>query len=290
MERENNSLFNSSAWQAYSNLPNVSKESIQHNKEVLEKINSNLSKDKISLFIGRDATEELPKEEGVIWVSMDIKENSKPIEANRLHLIMDCNDKKQLAVIKEIFSDIVVDQSTWKFFDKGIIDRLTSLLKFDKTSRLIFESKFQFVAYENLDKWKFNHIALTIPENELLKYYEAKNKAYDNFVIAKGGLENLKSSMEYHEFLKISREKYGERFTTDLSNEELLGEFKQWYTSDIPNPSKSFIPLARQKTLEHLNKLFERVELNLESPFPYKTRYSNGNDDYFQAIGRKHIE
>lgn len=282
-------LINSPIWENYATQP-VDAEVIKHNRETLSKIETMLSSNqKIGLFVGRQASEELPHEEGVTWISLDI-DGGNPIDPNRLHLTLDCNNSHHLAIIQDVFNKVVVDQSTWKFFETGIIDRLTSLLKVAATSSLIFENSFLFVHFNKIDEWHFNHIELTIPERELDLYFEQIKKMGDLFIEKIGGLNNLIGTPEYEKFIKQERDFRGEAFIASSSQDDLNNDFLGSFGENkVEHPKKRYQSLARQKTVDYLKTLFDNVELQLNTPFPYVTRYNSDEDNFFQAVGRKSL-
>lgn len=267
----------------------MNKDAIYHNRESIDKIEALLleKRNKICLFIGRQIHEELPNEPGVIWVSLDnVPLKSEATSPERIHLILDCNQSEQLAIIQGLFSKVVIDQSTWKFFQPGIIERLTSLLIPDSSSSLIFESSFQFMKIcDNLDHWKFDHIHISYPLQDELNYVKQCENCYLHFIQEKGGEDKLKETEEYQKFLLEVIKNYGENFVNASSTEELIGDFQQWLPvyKKIVHPTEAYIPLARQQTLTHLQKLFNQVELNLNTPYPYPTNYRTEKDNFFCA-------
>jgi hypothetical protein len=248
----------------------------------------------ISLFIGRCIDEELPMEEGVLWVSMDIQKVKDPnntfIRLDRIHLVMDCNENSQLSVVANLFTKVIVDQSTWKFFDTGIIERLTALLVKSPKSTLVFESVFQFFSpIPDLQCWRFNHISLEFPLSEQEEYCGAVEKSYCGFIEQIGGIEPLQSTPVYKEICREVSSSYPDCFSS-FSDEDLLMFFKDKFPTKmgILSPITKYKELARQQTKEHLETLFSKVELVRDSTFPYPTRYSQKNSDtFFYASGLK---
>lgn len=251
----------------------------------LEKIVS--SDEKLALFIGRKSTEELPKETGFKWVSLDIaEENLSAISTDRLHLIADCNEEEQIAKIKHLFSKVVVDQSTWKFFNPGIIERLTSLLLQKTDSTLIFESAFQFISSDKeATEWSYDHVQLVLPQSYYEQYDQEVTNCFEDFLRKIGGIKNLKDDLTYKQFIN----EMNPELVEESSDKELEEDFTQHLAKNILGPTQKCIPLARQKTKEHLETLFEKVELKLNAPYPYSTRCSVGKDDFFIATGLKKV-
>jgi hypothetical protein len=262
---------------------------IRNNAAVIRKIVQFVAEGKkVSLFIGRGPNESLPNDPNKVWVSLDPSlRKSKELSSDRLHLILSCNDSGEMASIQHLFSEVVVDQSTWKFFDPGIIDRLTPLLTQDAESTLIFESTFQFTACNNeIDTWKFDHIKLNIPTKERIQYVKEQKDCLDNFLQEIGGKENLAAHPLYQEFLdSMDLTKFRRRPTPD----QLLGEFQGWLSvrKGIPTLLEKYVPLARQKTIDYLKTVLNYVELKLDTPYPYWTTGRTGHDHFFVAKGPK---
>ncbi len=264
---------------------------MRNNAAVIRKIVQFVAEGKkVSLFIGRGPDESLPNDPNKVWVSLDPSlRKSKVLSSDRLHLILSCNDSAEMASIQHLFSEVVVDQSTWKFFNPGIIDRLTPLLTQDAESTLVFESAFQFTnTSDKIDAWKFDHIQLTIPTNEKIQYAKERKDCLTNFLKEIGGKENLASHALYQEFLLgIDMTKFRRAPTPD----HLLDGFQLWlsFKKGIQTPEAKYTPLARQKTMDYLKTLLDHVELKLDTPYPYVTRGRTGHDDFFVAKGPKRV-
>ncbi|MGL5784107.1 MAG: hypothetical protein ACRCYZ_01290 [Alphaproteobacteria bacterium] len=102
------------------------------------------------LLIGRQAHETLPLvPEGSkeFWISSDMATPKGSALQNRLHLWGDFSDDTFCSRFNSLFSRVVVDMSTWKFFadDKSSdpATRFSKLLKKETTSTFIFESALQ---------------------------------------------------------------------------------------------------------------------------------------------------
>ncbi len=262
---------------------------VRNNAAVIKKIMQFIAEGKkVCLFIGRTPDEPLPNEPNTIWVSLDPKlRKSKELTPDRLHLILSCNDSAEMSTIQRLFSKVVVDQSTWKFFDPGIVDRLTSILTLDPESLLIFESAFQYIEHSSeIDTWTFNHVLLTIPTKDDSKYYQELNECMNNFLQEIGGKDNLASSALYQEYLK---EIDLTKFRRTPSPEQLFEGFRGWLPrkKGIVSPDSKYVPLARQKTVDYLQTRFQNAEIKLGEPYPYWTRYQTKNDNFFVAKGPK---
>jgi hypothetical protein len=264
---------------------------VRNNVRVIQKILQFIAEGKkVCLFIGRGPAEPLPNPENPneVWVSLDPKlRKSKELSPDRLHLILSCNDSAEMAPIQRLFSKAVVDQSTWKFFNPGIIDRLTPILTLDPESTLIFESLFQyFEQSSNIDTWTFDHILLTIPTQEGIKYFQETKECVNNFLQEIDGKDNLASSALYQEYIQgIDFTKFRRKPTP----EQLFDGFRGWLPGKkgIVSPTSKYIPLARQKTMDYLQTRFANVQLNLGEPYPYWTRYRSEHDNFFVAKGPK---
>ncbi len=260
----------------------------EYNTIVIKKLKKIVSSDeKLALFIGRKSTEDLPKETGFKWVSLDIvEENLSEISSDRLHLIADCNEEAHIAKIQHLFSKVVVDQSTWKLFNPGIIERLTSLLLKNTESTLIFESDFTVILpQKEAIEWSYDYVKLIVPQSYFEQYDQEVKNCFEDFLSNIGGIENLKDDLAYKQFIK----EMDPELVKEFSDKELVEDFAQHFAKNIPDPTQKCIPLARQKTKEHLETLFEKVELKLNAPYPYTTRYSVGKDDFFIATGPKKV-
>lgn len=242
---------------------------------------------RICLFVGRTPQESLPVEKDVIWVSLDNGlRNAEELSPDKFHLIVDCNDADQMACIQHLFTKVIVDQSTWKFFKPGIIERLSTLLIPSPESTLVFESAFQFVLpKEEISEWEFDHILLSYPTSDDVKNESEKNQFLQQFIEKIGGIEKLAENSLYLDFKQQLDEE-----TLAISDEnDLIGDFFQSLLkqSGITDPADKYIPLAREKTQSYLATLFEKVELKQDTPYPYPTRYSSGHDTFFVATGPK---
>ncbi|MGL5720673.1 MAG: hypothetical protein ACRCYP_07810 [Alphaproteobacteria bacterium] len=101
------------------------------------------------LLIGRQAHETLPPiPEGSkeFWISSDIATPKGSALQNRLHLWGNFSDDTFCSRFNGLFSRVVVDMSTWKFFADDNSDpatRFSKLLKKETTSTFIFEATLQ---------------------------------------------------------------------------------------------------------------------------------------------------
>ena len=265
----------------------------RNNAAVIHKIKQYIAEGKkVCLFIGRDPNEPLPNPENPneIWVSLDPKlRKSSELSPDRLHLILSCNDDAEMATIQHLFSKTVVDQCTWKFFNPGIIDRLTPILTLDPESVLIFESLFQYVERSaEIDTWKFDHILLTLPIQEITQFYQEQKNCLNNFLLEIGGRDNLATSALYQEYLQTIDLT---RFRRPPTLEQLLDTFRNWLAAKkgIQSPDLKYIALARQKTMEYLLTRYDDVALKLGVRYPYWTRYQSDHDNFFIAKGPKKL-
>ncbi|HSX13056.1 MAG TPA: hypothetical protein VLE96_01365, partial [Chlamydiales bacterium] len=172
---------------------------LENNRATIEKIKDYIAQGfKVCLFVGRGPAEPLPtpSHSKEIWVSLDNSlRTAEELPADRLHLILSGNDSAEMAMIQHLFHTVVVDQSTMKFFDPGILDRLTSLLNVvDVDTSLVFESLIQKTTPDsNIQEWEFDHHSDTFEVNEekftkeLIEYYEASKVCLDNFILENGG-------------------------------------------------------------------------------------------------------
>lgn len=261
---------------------------ITNNQDVIQRIQKSFEEGKNAcLFIGRTPSEMLPVEKEAIWVSLD-NDLRTPEELcpEKYHLILSCNDQQEMVSIQHLFSKVIVDQSTWKFFNPGIIDRLVPLLKPVPDSMLVFESAFQFVSPKNnITQWSFDHIRLQYPSSDDDQFEQDKLKCLEDITKESGGIENLSSNLEYQKFL----EDQDPEIVAISEPEDLQADFMDWLATNrgIQEPVNKYIPLARQITQDYLSTLFDQVELKLGTPYPYPTNYSHGRDNFFVAIGPK---
>ena len=97
----------------------------------------------LCLFVGRAANQSLPVETGNIWVSADIEEKDvwtkDPISKERLYIVMDFNKQDEVKRLSRLFSKVVVDQSTIKFFTTDFAKRFSVMLHVPE-SEMIFEA------------------------------------------------------------------------------------------------------------------------------------------------------
>ncbi len=277
--------------QNYDNNNNNAGLSVQavdkNNQEVTQEIQQ-LVKDgnRVCLFIGRTPKENLPQDENTIWVSLDIK-NEVELKPEKYHLILNCNDMNQMATIQHLFSKVIVDQSTWKFFDEGIFDRLLPLLTQHPSSTFTFESAFQFYQPEEIEEWKFDHVTLKYPFTEDIAYENQKQVYVQTRVAELGGEEQLSSNNEYKQFIAS----LDQSLVSSSTEEELIGDFKNHLASqaNIPSPLSKYIPLARQQTKDYLQTLFDTVELHRKEAFPFDNGNYSKAADFFVAIGPKKV-
>ncbi|MGH2611750.1 MAG: hypothetical protein ACRDFB_01720 [Rhabdochlamydiaceae bacterium] len=140
---------------------------------------------KVALFVGRDNSQPLPKEEGWLWVSLDC-DMFEPSDDNRLHLKMDFNDSAVMSKINQTFNKVIVDRSVVKFFNTPW-EVLPNLLVQEKDSELIVEACSGAIRYvdeqhiedtlknpNDLDmKFSFNLNTRRILRNNLLQEWHA---------------------------------------------------------------------------------------------------------------------
>lgn len=249
----------------------------------------------INLFIGRLPHEKLPENENnTVWVSLDNgnhfdflpEEILQTIPKDRIHLIIDCNNSSQIETIKGLFLKVVVDQSTWKFMETGIIERLVSLLEPSEKSTLIFESSFQFTSPSNVTEMQFNHVSLRYPEKDFNDYFKNKRTCLINFC-KQIGEERFKELQQ--EFLSTQSEGFRKRCTKleQYSDYFLLYLAHKGHLTAPTDPVVNYIAQARQMTLEHLQTLFQNVVLHENTPSPYWTNYQSQYDTFFVAQGIK---
>jgi len=266
----------------------------ESNQKMIQKIQTSIKDGtKANLFIGRSlkkSDHQLPVEKDRLWVSLDI--DTSDIEVlDRIHLFMDCNNANHMAKIQGLFTKVIVDQSTWKVFNPGIFDRLVPLLKQGTESSLTFESFFQTVNPEDIESWDFNHIALSYPKKDDKEFEEKKINCFNDFCDEIGGQDKLASCVNYKNFKKqFEKENDDLKVDSEEFNLELGHAFRDLIAKEkeISHPMKKYFELARLKTKTFLeDNLFEKVELNLNAPFPYPTRYNWQKCDYFVATGLK---
>jgi hypothetical protein len=132
---------------------------------------------KIGLFIGKTATETLPKDDKLIWVSLDLEIlndmpadsfNTGRIAPDRLHLKMDFNDQKKMDELRYLFDKVVVDASTWKFVDdKGKLGnslrRFHSLLKQKPSSEITIHPEFRRSYATDITKPEYGISSIKFP-------------------------------------------------------------------------------------------------------------------------------
>ena len=126
------------------------------NEKVIEQLQAHWKNgQKLALFVGRDASESLPQEEGWIWCSLDLSDIPPLIFSDRLHLKYDFNSK--IAQIEKLFNRVVVDRNVLNFFesDKEPWKMLKCYLAQQSDSELITE------------KHRQSHIF--VPERELIE-------------------------------------------------------------------------------------------------------------------------
>lgn len=261
-------------------------QTINNNQRVIHSIKDlSLRGNKIGLFIGRTLKEELPVEENVVWISFD-----KIVEgdlSSRLHIVGNINqiDKK----LEGLFDKVVVDQSTWKFFDEDPIPYLKGLLKINSTSELIFENAFQVVSFrDDLPENEFDYSSglLNISMQNLYSYETETEAYFENFCVLHGGLENIKATEEYASFLALIADDYD----SYDGEEDIFEAFKEHIISGsgIQNPFTEFKDLAEKQMVDRLQKVFDQALLIKNSTYPYWTHYSKpGLDQYYRAVGPK---
>lgn len=267
-----------------------------NNNRVIEEITKLIKANQaVCLFIGRKEDEELPNEPQATWVSFDIS-TAGSCRPNRLHLIGDMNQLDPC--LYGLFSKVVVDQSTWKFFraEPKPIESLTKLLKEDPKSTLIFENTLKsspIMSSCDLDlgSWEFDEVILSISNRVFYeaekRYFIQKEQVYQCFVDEKGSEADVLNSDEFHQFVM-------EWEMQDQNPEIQKSQFKNYLAEEkginYVCDTNHYSDLAQEKQLQTLKALFNQATLTINSTYPYSTRYSHpGKDSYFTAIGPKRL-
>lgn len=244
-----------------------------------------------ALFIGRQPKEELPDNiDTLFWISLDVGDEGPAVEKSRIHLKLSINDRESLQIFNGLFKKVVVDQSTWKFFDgeSKPIDRLTKLLDKSKPNELIFESHFQFPAIG--ESYSFNQVELVIPETELNEYGNQLSKFWEHYTNNTSERDQENDFLAFLETEPIYKKHYEIK---ELTKEDLSYDFKSYIQRRIAkekgiiSPYEKFPEKARKETVEHLKILFTDVSLIRDRQYPYPTRYDNGTSDYYIAQNTK---
>lgn len=246
-----------------------------------------------ALFIGRQPGEKLPEAvDNLFWVSLDLGAEGATAEKSRIHIQLDINDTESLPKFNGLFTKVVVDQSTWKFFEGKTrpIDRLTLLLDKSKPNELIFESFFQFAGLS--ESYSFDQVVMELPEKELEQYQEKLNNIWQEYSDQTCKENQMK---EFKEFLVTDLcPAYKKALNKgQLEENDCMPEFIRYIqvkgaeAKGIKEPFVKYSEISRQRTVEHLETLFDDVSLVQDSAYPYETRYSKGHDMYYHARNAK---
>jgi hypothetical protein len=97
---------------------------------------------KLGVVIGKKASESLPKEDGITWVSLDREVLGKgSVKKGRLHLKLNHNEQKDMDQIRKLFDKVVVDAPTWKTINEtgSPLGRFHSIMTPEFNSELIIQ-------------------------------------------------------------------------------------------------------------------------------------------------------
>lgn len=258
-----------------------------HFTEALAKIQeASKSGKKIGLFIGRQAHEDLPVEEGWVWVSLDL-EQGQTLDPNRIHLQCNFNEKNSIAKIEHLFDKVVVDLEVTKYFSDDTlqfdpVQRLSTLLKTSQMSLLILPCETLTSFHEGTEPKPINFNRVSHLESES-KGYEMKCMALlDDYKENSAGIE------EDFKLFKEDNQNYYDGL--GLTDEELRDDFYDIKMQDLAKQQGLLAPEANDDQIvrENMQKLlaqaFDGIEFHSSEEFPYEsTRGTKETRNYFIA-------
>lgn len=235
---------------------------------------------KICLFMCKRENEELPKEEGCLWVSGDI-EVSGIISATRLHIWANFNVEQQLEKFYGLFDKIVIDQSSVKFLGNNFASRFIKLLHPSPDAEFIFENTFN-TSYINIEEPCTTEDSVTFPLNFLNKDRVIQDEWFEKMYPQESS--QYKELFETY-YLNIEQFAIRQKWT----KETIYLNFKNWtIQSKFPAEKSSSNPFFEEACLKRqqlLQQYFTSVILVKNKPYPYYTAVRTANDCYFVAKG-----
>jgi hypothetical protein len=238
----------------------------------------------LALFFGRCPGEPLPKEKGITWVGLGKgswgtdpgnhwKVNPETLERyglnkhqigvveERLYLDVDFKNPAEIALIRGLFSRVILDKSTYKFLtDEGegvAIVRLASLLDPQQEGMLVADLDSQLNIF---------------PEKKMKAFVSQQKWLWDQQVKGQKRWRGDPSHcVSDDEFSKLRNSLIDER--TSLSK---LADMDVWERRRLRLEKKAF-----------LERLFKDVSAVIYEPYPYPTRWCKGQSHYFIAKGLK---
>ncbi|MEN9344073.1 MAG: hypothetical protein RLZZ453_860 [Chlamydiota bacterium] len=239
----------------------------------------------IGLFIGRRPYEEIPNEEGTVWVSLDegvskIHQTGNLPVLRDLHLHANCLDPQILETLHALFDKVVVDRSTYKFFPASIdqlnpgqkefvqvAERLMGLLRPGGTLICDFY----------LAKPRLISLPGSAEEREMLKEIKL-SQGLSLFKLQFHNNNPSNANTSQGSGLESIRQLLSEERATRRAERESGVLVNRWDIVDycFDNPGQE-----RERYLEikeYLKRFFKSVKYHQHEPFPYKNRYEPSQD------------
>ena len=221
---------------------------------------------KVAIFMGRDNSQVMPKEEGWEWFSLDVMTEEGDTDH---HLQMNFNQPADITRIQGLFNKVISDFSTIKFYNNPW-PTLHSLLESNEDSELITEGHSGCVGILNIDQPAFYPRKLTLnkPMKDSTKHDQEEKKAFNQW-----------------------KERVGEAIVSDNFKEFCQGPIYKNITSNEPDNQQlidaEFIRYILNKNqIEPVppptydNELYEKIEGLLKLLFFNEVEKCSGSYPY----------
>lgn len=229
---------------------------------------------KLCLFMARTASEDLPKADNEVWVSLDSRPETKP--CGRIHLPMSFKNQKMMAKIAQIFDKVVLDWSSLKFFDEDPWRAMAKLLKPHPDATLITEA---------LNPQPANVVSEYTKRREDFGQAEILQSEIDQGDrIPQSYLQNLKASFSTTQW----EERYQQWLTEnpeyqDIAEVQKKASFEWDLIRQAQEKGELVIPDlweeaevgAKEAARQYLQTIFKSVELVESQPWPYPSNYAS---------------
>ncbi|WP_420422261.1 hypothetical protein [Simkania sp.] len=220
---------------------------------------------KIGLIIGREFSQPVPKEEGWLWVTLNIDGSPREPSESRIDLKMDFNEVEKVQQIEKLFNRVVVDWSTLKFLHDGPWHRCKDLLKPEETSQMIVET----------------HGTVALKTESLRRELQENQQKYDEWKSGCSEEEIEKEKKAFFEQMSLEKKEQIEKNPTYLDQAFVQHILDKHYPDRYSASKEAAI-------IRHgLKSLFNCVELFHKTLFP--TREGDGivpiEGNYFVLTG-----
>ena len=257
----------------------------EHEQSVIE-----LSKDpdvKLCGVVGRGADEPLPDKPGWKYISIDLiyaEGNPKP---GRIHLKRDFTQLDQVAKLKGVFDELLVDQSTCKCFNTDFVSVFTTTLKPKESSRLIFEETPYLFHYDETIERPINRFgSLILPQSYMLQDTLKDNEYYSEYEATHTENErnaDFRNVREKLAELDPAYKKWPDHRIKGNVRAEIIGKIRE----EKRNPP--LMRTAQEQAISEIKSLaetlFQKVEHIKDALYPCPTKYSVGHDNFFICTG-----